>query len=282
MVSWKRILIGPVIVAWLLVGVSGAQTAFGSSPPKTSPGKPPSEVAATASPDAARGDAVKAVVVRSWSACGSGGVIWDDLNANWSQFGSVPITIDYSETPLCSGPVTYDALVASGADVVIISDPSGGNQQLSAAEGKAIHRYAMQGHNVIGTYALLAFGTIDNHLLTPTFGLRVGTTYLDGEQAVDPTYRIRTPDIALFRDVPDPYASSGYGSSQVPTDDAWGGNDLKNAVMVGRTQDARAAIFLYNATHYSAIYITNMPEYGGGTADQQLFYNSIIYPQTGS
>src|SRR5206468_8960933 len=69
----------------------------------------------TQSAGAARGTTIKAVVVKSWSGCGSGRAIWDDLNTNWSQYGSVPISIDYSYTQLCNCPLTYDSLVASGA-----------------------------------------------------------------------------------------------------------------------------------------------------------------------
>jgi hypothetical protein len=68
----------------------------------------------------------------------------------------------------------------------------------------------------------------------------------------------------------------------VPADSAWGSNELNGAVIVGRTPEALAAILQYDAPQYTAIYISNMPEFGGGTADQQFLYNAIIYPRTGS
>ena len=75
------------------------------------------------------GEGVKAVVVRSWSDCGSTGVIWREINANWANHGTTPVHIDYTIPDLCYGPVTYEALAASGADVLIISDPAGGIKQ---------------------------------------------------------------------------------------------------------------------------------------------------------
>ena len=32
---------------------------------------------------------------------------------------------------------------------------------------------------------------------------------------------------------------------------------------------------------FYGIYVANMPEYLGGTLDEQFFYNAIIYPATG-
>ena len=97
---------------------------------------------------------IKAVVLKSWSGCGSGSVVWDDLNTDWAKYGSTPIHVYYSYPGLCDGPITYANLVSSRADIIIISDPSGGLQQYSLAEINAIRQYAMDGHNVIGTYAL--------------------------------------------------------------------------------------------------------------------------------
>jgi hypothetical protein len=234
----------------------------------------------TQSAGAARGTTIKAVVVKSWSGCGSGGVIWDDLNANWSQYGSVPISIDYSNTQLCSGPVTYDALVASGADVVIISDAAGGGQQYSQSEIDAVRQYADAGHNVIATYVTFFFGT-DNRGLAPIFGIRKATTYLANEQAVTPNYDLRWPTSPLFRDVPDPYQSSGYPFSQVPSDGAWSNNEVHVGDLTGRTSDSRAIVLVHTVMDSARIYISNMPEYGGGTQDKQFFYNAIIYPSAG-
>ena len=49
--------------------------------------------------------------VGTWS---SGYMIWDDLNADWSQYGSQEIRIDY--TTFHGVEITYEGLVQSGAD----------------------------------------------------------------------------------------------------------------------------------------------------------------------
>lgn len=229
----------------------------------------------------ARGTTVQAVVVKSWSGCGSSSVIWDDLNANWSQYGSIPISIDYSNFDLCTGTITYDALVASGADVVIVSDAAGGTQLYSQSEIDALNRYVSEGHNIIATYVTFFFGSIDNRGLGPIFGIKKSTTYLTGEQGVTPTYDLRWPSAPLFRDLPDPYQSAGYASSQVPSDGAWSTNEIQFGQLMGKTSDGRAIILVRTVGDSARIYISNMPEYVGGTQDKQFFYNAIIYPQTG-
>src|SRR5262245_14616216 len=84
----------------------------------------------------------KAVVVKSFGLCSGGNLVWDHLNANWFNYGTTPITVDYSDPNLCDTTVTYAGLVASGADVMILSDSCGVPIVYSPAEIGAIHRYA--------------------------------------------------------------------------------------------------------------------------------------------
>ena len=230
---------------------------------------------------AAPASTVQAVVVKSWGACGSGSLIWDDLNANWSTYGSIPISIDYSNTPLCSGPITYQALVDSGADVVIISDAGGGSQQYTQQEMDAVQQYAAAGHNVIATYVTFFWGNFDNRGLAPLFGIKKMTSFQSGEQSVTPQYDVRWPGSPLFRGLPDPYVSSGYPFSQVPTDGTWSSNEIQFGQLGGKTEDSRAVILVRTVGDSARIYISNMPEYVGGTQDKQFFYNAIIYPSFG-
>jgi hypothetical protein len=228
---------------------------------------------------------INALVVKSWGNCSSNSLIWDSVNSNWQNYGSVAISIDYSYTGLChlSDTVTLSALEASGADVVILSDPSGNHAQFSSDEAEALRQYANQGHNLIGTYLLLQYDTSDNRVLAPLFGLEPSRDYLLSG-AITPTFDERDPTLALFRNVGDPYVSSGYPYTQQPADGLWQARDLTTANLVARTSDSQAAILVQRASAalaYSSIYISNMPEYGGSPIDEQLFYNAIIFPASG-
>jgi hypothetical protein len=230
----------------------------------------------------ARSGTIKAVVVKSWNACSADGLIWPDLNAYWSQYGSIPISIDYANPDLCTGTITHDALVASGADVIILSDPSGGNQLYSQPEIDALQRYAAEGHNVIGTFLTFFCGTCgstDNRGLGPLFGIKKTNLYF--EQNVTPTYDLRWPNSPLFRNLRDPYEGKGFPVSEVPIDGVWSSNEIQFGQVTARTPDGLAVVLVRTTRSYSSIYISHMPEFGGQTQDQQFFYNAIIYPQTG-
>ena len=223
-------------------------------------------------------ETIQAVVVRSWGGCG-GSLPWKSLNANWSSYGLTPIEIDYSNPDLCYEPITYAALAASGADVVIISDPAGGRQQYSDLEISALSDYAREGHNVIGTFLVFQWGEVDNRGLAPLFGLSSTIDYTS--VVVVPTYDVIEATSPLFANMASPYVSSGYAQSQVPLDDAtWDDNDLNGARFVAKTADSQAAITVYDGPEYHGIHITNMPEYGAGTEDERFLYNAITFSVT--
>ena len=208
--------------------------------------------------------------------------MWNDLNSNWSQYGSIPIHIDYSDPALCDGlPITLAALEANGADVVILSDPAGGGQQLELSEMMALRQYALEGHDVFGTYLVFHWADVDNTTLALLFGLRGTTQWLEGEVPVTPTYIERNPAYPLFRNVGNPYVSLGYPFAQTPASGQWSPGALQGAVPVGGTADRKSIITTYRPGPYDAVYIGNFPEYNGGTADEQFYYNAIIFPATG-
>jgi hypothetical protein len=271
----------PAALAMGFVAAVAGPSAAGAS--RARPSTPAGAAHITSHPHAAaRGGTQRAVVVRSWGNCGAGSLIWDDLNANWSSYGTIPISIDYSDPALCGtdAVVTLAALEANGAQTVILSDLAGGNQQWSPAEVGALKQYAQQGHNVIGTFVSFVWGSIDNTALLPLFGLSQAQTYGGGINPITPTYNLRFPGLPLFRDVGNPYVSSGYNFAQTPADGVWSANELTSGRLVGRNADGQAAIVVRKAPTYYSIYIANMPEYQGATADKQFFYNAIIFPAT--
>jgi len=277
-----------VVAAAALLG-STLPASAGSGPANPSPARGLSTVAAgstTRSAGAVPAKPVKAVVVASWSGCGSSGVIWDALNANWSSYGNVPVTIDYSNQALCGATFTLDALEASGADVVILDDPAGISNEFTSDQIDALKTYAEEGHDLIGTYLTFAWtgNSIDNSGLAPLFGLVKNNGWNGGENNIIATYKLKKKVKAakpLFRGLAKSYVSTGYNSSQLPGDGVWSTNDLDGAKLVGLNADKSAAITVYTEGSYNAVFIANMPEYGGGAQDQQFFYNALIYPKKG-
>jgi hypothetical protein len=231
--------------------------------------------------------AVRAALVRSWN---SGlASAWGELNRDWSLYGRVPIAIDAS---LGGADVfTYAELVASGADVVILSDPCGGNQQFSAQEVADLEQYVAEGHNLIGTYLTFYRDTgtnlYDNRALTPLFGFAPGLAFApySSDQPISNQFRLlRTSP--LFRGMVltstgtlrgRTWDSHGYAYTQVEADLRWDAEELGAARPVAQCDDRHGIVTVYDAPTYSALYFSNMPEWYGERNDKQLLYNAITY-----
>ena len=220
---------------------------------------------------------INAVVVKDWGNCSGGALIWDSLNANWANYGETQVTIDYSDANLCGGAtLTYDNLVANGADVVIISDSVGGGKRWTGDEIQELVRYLNDGHIVIATYATFQFPANDNRNLAPIFGLRSDLSY-SSDAFVTPTYNVISLSDTLFDGLGNPFVSSGLSNSQVDTADGiWDNSDLAGASIVAQTPDQVAVVTYYNPGPYIAVYISNMPEFNGGVNDERFFYNAIV------
>jgi hypothetical protein len=216
---------------------------------------------------------IHVVLLKSF-ACG-GASAWAELNTEWPSYGSIPISIDH--TSLSCSDFTYDDLVASGADVLAVSDAAGGGEQFSQEEVAAVAQYTSEGHNLIATYVTFQYGT-DNRALAPLLGLRSDLTYNTSEVPISNQFARTDGSACLFRDVPDPWTSSGYSFTQVPADDLrWDESDLAGATIVAQCDDNLGVITIFDAGTYTGIYISNMPEYFGSKVDKQLLYNAITF-----
>jgi len=217
---------------------------------------------------------VKVAVVKSW---GNDVLpIYSVLNNYWSSYGTTPLTID---TSLRSKSFTYEDLVNTNADVLWLSDPSGGQYQYSAEEFAAVEKYVKEGHSILGTYMAFQFSLYDNRTLAPLFGLRQDINYDIHSQPAENTFQILT-NHSLFNSISNPYISGGYPNAQVPASDLkWDTDDLGTAQLLAKTSDNRGIITWYETPSYHAIYISKMVEWYGGQMDTQLLYNALTIPE---
>lgn len=284
MSSLRSVTSGSLLALVIATGPVGAASAHPSTRLQgdsalTSAGHPSATAQSTATVTVPQ-RVVTAVVVKSWNKCNPGRM-WGRLNADWQSLGSVPISIDSSDPTLCGTSLTLARLEASGADVVILDDCAGGLNQFTPAEVDALQTYANEGHNLVGTYETFAYATVDNSALAPLFGLVQNDGWADNDNT--PTYTFGHASFAkpLARDLPTPYNSRGLASSQEPAAGSWSANDLDGAAFAAMNADHTAAITVYRAAGYDAVYISNMPEYHGHVQDRQFMYNAIIYPRKG-
>lgn len=222
---------------------------------------------------------VRAVLVASYS--GAGDPFWVTMNANWSSYGSIPVTVADAQI---SGRITLAALQATQADVVILSDPAGRRYQFTPAEIDALQEYASEGHELIGTFLLFAHGkgrrTTHDEAVAPLFGIEDELDWRGGgtPSGLPKYHRQDVPGARLlFNRLTRTYESTGYPGTEKPADNSWDASDLDGAEYAGRCGRPRCAITLDRAPSYNAIYIANMPEYGGGPTDEQFLYNAITF-----
>lgn len=229
-----------------------------------------------------RADGVQAVLLDSNSQCLVTDA-WSTINAQWARYGSVPVSVSTGGN-LCMGHFTLGNLKASGADTVILSDTAW-LYQLTPNEILSLQQYASEGHTLLGVGVDFSMRKHDNNALAPLFGLTEQTVwrlarYRDGP----PAYKLRHKNPAasvLFRDVTDPYVSSGAPFGEKPADSHWSANDLSGATIAGVNKHGHAAITVYATATHAAIYITNEADFASSTDDLQFLYNALIYPNRG-
>lgn len=225
---------------------------------------------------------VKAVVVRSWVYY-EPKLEWDDLNANWGLYGSIPLQVDYTTLGGVAS-FTYQDLVNSGADVVVLSCCAGADMQLTESEIATVRQYAEAGHSLVGTSYLFYWQGlgIDNSALAPLFGLKDVVNL-----SVAPVYA-QTGATVL---APDACAMSQMGATfivappqvAVPPSSTWDSSNLAGATYLARSNDGGAVVTQYRGNGYTATYFSFMVEWHGvghvNPVNARLLYNVLTCPQ---
>jgi len=196
--------------------------------------------------------------------------VWEDLKTNWNKYGKIPLSID--DSTYIDSDFTYQDLVNSKANVLVISNPSGNFRSYSSAEAAAVAKYAKKGHSVICTYLVFQYSSTDNRALAPIFGLDPTLTY--SYTSIDNVFdKTKSPKCLFNRISGKSWTSGGYPESQVPSSGSWTGN-LKHATAVAESDSYVGVISTYATKKYTGVFISNFPEYNGGTDDEQLLYNA--------
>jgi hypothetical protein len=211
---------------------------------------------------------VKIVLLKSWGQTS----IWGDMGSNWQNFGKIPVTVD--DSTYIDSDFTYQDIVASKANVIVLSDPAGGVQQYSAAEIAAVSKYAKKGHTVIGTYLVFQWSGVDNRGLAPVFGFSSKIEYNTSAVGISNLFDKTKKNECLLKGITgSSWQSDGYPYTQVPATGSWKGH-LGKATAVAESDSYLGIVSFYKAPTYTGVFVSNFPEYNGGTDDEQLLYNA--------
>jgi hypothetical protein len=228
-------------------------------------------------------DTILAVVIQSEGTDYASRSIWDSLNSSWSLYGEIPVNIDYSTLDVEN--ITYDALSATRADVLIVANAYDDHYLYTEQEVEAITAYVREGRGIIGTCSTVFYNT----QLSPIFGVRTTASSIWGEQ-FNREFEQTVSGHLLFDRLPDPFTVA-----QGTTITYWelaGGGRLEIAAMSTDCWESngiysKAAIVTHTGAETGdgrSLYFTNHPERDDGgyyppasENDRQLFYNAILW-----
>jgi len=211
---------------------------------------------------------VKAVVLHSAGNIYSDIITnWQVLNNEWHMFGDTMVYIDYTTWNIAD--ITYDDLVASDADVLIISCAF--MWEFTDSEIEAISRYVLEGHGLIATAGTLYYGVPNNNKLAPLFGLKETTTW---SSTWTDLLHIENTTHPLFVNIPDPFVFRQVGTA-IPWDYSWDSNELFEGTYVARGHFKESAIVVNRGLVYISPWLEIIPPYYH--FHLQLLYNAITW-----
>jgi len=198
---------------------------------------------------------------------------WQVLNTEWDDFGDIMIYIDY--TTLNKDDITYEDIVASDADVLIISCAYSQSLgwEFTNSEIEAIERYVEEGHGLIATAGTLYYLVANNNKLAPLFGLNDTIRWMTSGTDL---LHIQTTTHPLFRNVPDPLVFPAV-TSVTPEDGQWSSNELTRGEYLALGEFKESAIVAYKGLVYISPWLEVLPPYY--RHHLQLLYNAIIWSQ---
>lgn len=223
--------------------------------------------------------AINVAVVDSQGTDSLSQTIWIELNTNWPSYGPTQVIIDY--TSLNKEGISHADLVATGADVLIISCAGPYVHQYTMSEVNAITQYVQEGHGIVITYYSLDG---NNAQLAPLVGIDTNNNLLTNYFPGGIHYDLLDPGHPVFTNVPDPY-NSGVpymvtpGLHPIPWPLTTGVKIASAIENTGGYIKEGAIVENEVSTHrgvYFAHYIEDQSA-GSNTDDKQTFYNSLLW-----
>ncbi len=210
---------------------------------------------------------IRAVVVDSFGTDYPEYSLWDDLNYLWESYGTIPIQVDTES--LDKYGITYEDLVESEADVLIIPCAAAVPREYTTSEISAIKNYTLEGHGLIGTAGTLYTGVPNNNKLAPLFGMREDGVYTATWFS---SLNILASTHPLFVNIPSPYYV-GTGTTVCPQDLSWDTEDLLDGEYIALSGLRESAIVVHNGV----VFIGHWVGYYSNSYDLQLMYNAITW-----
>ncbi len=222
----------------------------------------------------AKGENLKIAFLPSW------GESWDDprlvysgLAENWEEYGR----FEPDFYPV-DQPITEAALVQIEPDIILISNPSGGNHTYTEQEKNVIADYlSSSSAGLLGTFKFNhSFYLYDNSFLMELFGVD-GSFLTVWDVCTSGFYDLLIPEHPLFYSCDDPFRTRGFPCSQEIDAESWHEVICEPAFIAAESPDG-AAVMIIKDEPYRSFYCSSMPDYCDETpGDNRLMYNALVW-----
>jgi hypothetical protein len=222
---------------------------------------------------------VRAAVVRSQGTTSLDSTIWRELNADWSNFGEVPVEIDY--TSLAGNNLTLQDIETTNPDVLILSAPGSFYNYLDT-EIDAIIDYVQAGHGIIFTYINFSG---NKSRLAPLVGLSHSPNLATNTFSNGIEFELLAPDHPLFAGLNGSYSTGvpfmawpqypnvnqwPIGTGQVVAESwSYSGSSLRHGSIVANENQSYRGLYF---SHY-----IEDKQAGSYDQDMQVFYNGLLW-----
>ncbi len=222
---------------------------------------------------------VRAAVVRSQGTERLDLTIWRELNTDWSNFGEVPVEIDY--TSLAGSNLTLQDIETVNPDVLILSAPST-NYLYSDTEVDAIIDYVQAGHGIIFTYVNFSG---NKSRLAPLVGLSSSPNLETNTFSNGIEFELLEPDHPLFTGLNSSYSTGVpfMAWPQYPNINQWPvgtGQVVAESWSYSASYLRHGAIVANENQFYRGLYFSHYIEdkhSGSNDQDMQVFYNGLLW-----
>lgn len=201
-------------------------------------------------------------------------LLYATLASNWQLYG--PHEVRFWDI---DQPITNEGLAAQELDVIVLCNPSGGNEVYTVPEKDIILNYLRTTDcGAVGTYKFYhSYFAYDNSFLLEIFGLD-GSTLTEFHNCTTGVFTILFPGHPLFYGISgDEFQSLGWTCSQDIGGAAWPDLVLEGTVITANTTD-QLGIIAVHESDWRAVYCSTMPDYSfSQPGDPQLVYNMLVW-----
>jgi hypothetical protein len=206
--------------------------------------------------------------------------IWNELNTDWSNYGQIPVNIDYQT--LNKEGIVYADIAATSADLLVVSS-AGDPYAYTEAEILAIKQYVQEGHGIIITYGSFGGYYGYNNQLATLVGLKetlkLSTTPHDNLLS----FSILMPEHSIFKSISNPYTSGAEYVCVPISADEWKsfittGQIVAESWINNAGNYAEGAIIVNEGESYRGVYFSHFIESArSNQLDKQVFYNAMLW-----